>query len=201
MTSGKKLQVVALDDWVPPPTFAFDHEFVQHQFTPPDKVLDRIQDATVVIISGTLIAPSDIEKASRLQLISANGTGTDHVPKDAIRQKGISLCRVPAQNTESVSEHALAMYYGLRRRLVDLHYLAMDGESWKASKGNLVPSHYNHAGPRINAEETVVIIGYGAIGESRQRPTPLTSLIEYRQEFRKDGTSTGHASSDRRAER
>jgi len=34
-----------------------------------------------------------------LQLFAATGTGIDHIDKEALRARGVVLCKVPAQNT------------------------------------------------------------------------------------------------------
>ncbi len=164
MWNSHKHHIVAVDSWVKPPAFAFDHEFTSYPNTSPEELLERLKDATIVITSSSRITREGLESAPHLQLVSCNGTGTDHVDKDAVRDKGISLCRVPAQNTDSVSEHAFALYYGLRRRMLEMHQLAMDGESWAKNVGTLVPKHYGMPGPRVNDEEKLVVIGYGALG-------------------------------------
>ena len=94
-----KHSVVVVDSWVNPPPLDFDHDFHQYSNTTPDELPERIKDATIVITSSTRITRAGVENAPRLQLVSCNGTGTDHVDKDVIRQRGITLCRVPAQNT------------------------------------------------------------------------------------------------------
>lgn len=164
MSGVKKHYVVAVDSWVEPPTFDFEHDFTQYANTSPDELPGRIQDATIVICSGTRITREAVENASNLQLVSCNGTGTDTIDKDVIRERGLSLSRVPAQNTDSVSEHAFALYYALRRQVLGMHDLAMDGESWKGNVGSLIPTAFGSRPPRVNDEETLVVIGYGAIG-------------------------------------
>lgn len=164
-----KHKVVAVDSWVKPPALDFEHEFVQYPNTTPSELPSRIHDATIIICSSTRITAEAIKQAPRLQLISCNGVGTDHVDKDAVREKGISLSRVPAQNTDSVSEHAFALYYALRRKALEMHALAMDGTSWEQNLGTLVPRAFGMPGPRVNAEETLVVIGYGALGRLEMR--------------------------------
>lgn len=169
MSHAQNHKVVAVDSWVKPPEFSFEHEFAQYSNTNPDELPERIKDASIVITSSTRITRAGIEHAPKLQLVSCNGTGTDHVDKDAIRERGLSLCRVPAQNTDSVSEHAFALYFALRRRVIEMHELAMDGKSWAANLGTLVPNTFGQPGPRVNAEETLVVIGYGGLGKSQTR--------------------------------
>lgn len=156
--------VVVVDSWVDPPKLSFEHESTKYSNTAPDELPERIKDATIVITSATQITLAGLKNAPKLQLISCNGTGTDHVDKDAVRDLGLSLCRVPAQNTDSVSEHAFAQYFAVRRRIIEMHEVAMDGKTWKGNVGRHVPDAFGKPGPRVNAEERLVVVGYGAIG-------------------------------------
>ncbi|KAK3713167.1 hypothetical protein LTR37_008600 [Vermiconidia calcicola] len=161
-----KHRVVVVDNWVTPPALSIDHEQTSYASTSAAELPERIKDATIIVTSGTPIIRTAIEKASNLQLISCNGTGTDHIDKDAARERGVAVSRVPAQNTDSVSEHAFALYYTIRRRIVDMHAVAMDGKTW-AANGQLAPKMGKP--PRTNAEETLVVIGYGALGQNIER--------------------------------
>lgn len=173
MAIPRKHNIVAVDSWVRLADLSFDHNFTQYPNTTPTELPDRIKDATIVICSGTRINRVAIENAPNLQLVACNGTGTDHIDKDALRERGVSLCRVPAQNTDSVSEHAFALYHALRRKVMEMHRLTLDGTSWAEGLGTLPVKVYGRPGPRVNAEETLVVIGHGAIGEHL---TPLLSI-------------------------
>lgn len=161
MSSVQKHKVVVLDDLVKAPSMAFDYDITQYQSTTLEELPARMKDATIVIISPTRVTRTGIESAPDLQLIACNGTGTDHVDKDAARERGVAVCRVPAQNTDSVSEHAFALYYAIRRRIVEMHQIAMDGKTWASN--NLLALKMGKP-PRTNAEETLVVVGYGALG-------------------------------------
>lgn len=161
MASARRHRIVAVDAWVKPPHFDFDHDLTEYDQTSPEQLPERIKDATIVICSGTYITKQGIESAPNLQFISCNGTGTNTIDKETARERGISVSRVPAQNTDSVSEHAFALYYAIRRHIVELHAITMDGTTWS---GNYLLNRKLGQPPRTNAEETLVVIGYGAIG-------------------------------------
>lgn len=156
-----KHKIVAVDSWVKPPPPSVEHDMVIHDRSSAEEILTRLHDATIVVTSGTPINRAAIEAAPLLQMISVSGTGTDHIATDAVREHGITLCHVPAQNTDSVSEHAFALYYAVRRRIVTLDRLVKEGTEW-IKNGALHPAL--GIPPRINAEETLVVIGYGALG-------------------------------------
>jgi len=95
--------------------------------------------------------------------VAVNGTGTDHIDKVALRERGIWLCHVPAQNTDSVSEHAFALFFAVRRQIVPMHSKVMDGVTWP--NATQITKHMG-APPRTCSEETLVVIGYGALGKN-----------------------------------
>ncbi len=106
MGSTQQHIVVGLDNWVPvPESLSFPHTKHQYAITTAEQLPERMKDATIVITGPTRITRAGIESAPNLQLIACNGTGTDGVDKEAARERGVAVCRVPAQNTDSVSEH------------------------------------------------------------------------------------------------
>jgi glycerate dehydrogenase len=166
MASPQRHHIVSLDNWVPTPAFSFPHTLNQYPRTSAAELPERMKDASIVLISNTPITRQAIESSPRLQLIACNSTGTDHVDKDAAREHGVTVCRVPAQNTDSVSEHAFALYFAVRRKIIHMHNVAMDGDLWKS---DLKPAARMGTPPRTNGEEVLVVVGYGAIGKFQFR--------------------------------
>lgn len=81
--------------------------------------------------------------------------------KEAAREHGVTICNVPSQNTDSVSQHGFALYFAVRRKVVELHQLMMEGV-WP--QGSL-HKRFERL-PRVNEEEVLVIVGYGALGRN-----------------------------------
>lgn len=158
-----KHKIVRLDALIPSPSLAgLDHEWIgEYSQTPPDNLIERIKDATIVINSTTKVPRAAIEAAPNLRMWAATGVGTDNLDKDALRDKGVTLCNVPAQNTDSVCGHAFALYFALRRKVQRMHNLAMDGTIWPGE--NMIQLCMGEP-PRTNAEETLVVVGYGSLG-------------------------------------
>lgn len=161
MAPTQKHKIVAVDNYVPLLPLTFDHDLVSYDSTRPEQLIERIKDATIIITTTTPIPRIGIESAPNLQLVACNTAGFDQVDNDAARERGIALCHVPAQSTESVSEHAFALYYGLRRKIIDMHNLTIDGTTWASIK---MPA-YKLGMPRVNSQETLAVIGYGALGK------------------------------------
>lgn len=158
--------IVATDSPFPYNNFEFPNaEFVNYKSTTPSEMAARIKDATIIIVATTQLSYNNImHDCPKARYITSMGTGVDNVNHDAVRERGITLCNVPAQNIESVSEHAIALLMALKRRIVPAHAFVQDGTKWAG-----VPSTLNHFGgqvPRTNADEVVGIMGYGGIGTS-----------------------------------
>lgn len=123
-----KHKIVALDSFVKPPPMDFEHDVAVFERTLPNQLPERMANATIVMTAASKVTSEGIESAPNLQLIICTGVGSDHIDKHAARKHGVTVCNVPAQNTESVSEHAFVLYYGLRRKLVEMHQLTLNGE-------------------------------------------------------------------------
>jgi glycerate dehydrogenase len=163
-----KHNIVVLDQcFTPYPPFNFKYTIEYHSSTKPDQLPSRIKDSTIIIASDTRVTREGLLAAKNLQLVVTNGTGTDRIDKATLRELGIALCNVPAQSTESVAEHALALYYGLRRKLLEMHQVTMEGKAWAMTGDVQSRLYYLRRTPRTNAEETMVVIGYGALGICR----------------------------------
>lgn len=157
-----KHHIVALDSWVQPPKFDFDYDLSLHVTITPEEIPAVAAPATIFITSMVRVTRDLVEAAPKLQLVACNGTGTDHIDKEVLRERGIALCHVPAQNTETVSEHAFALFFTLRRQILPMHKLVVEGDVWPNDT-----RMYKHFGqpPRTNGEETLVVVGYGALGK------------------------------------
>jgi len=94
-----KHHIVALDSWVTVPDFDFPHSLAVitdgSALTKPE----QLKDATIAINSQVPVNAALLDHMLNLQLFAATGTGIDHIDKDAIRARGVTLCKVPAQNT------------------------------------------------------------------------------------------------------
>lgn len=89
--------------------------------------------------------------------------GTDMIDLAACKARGIPVCNVPAASNESVAEHALALYFALRRNVVRLHELTVEGQLW-GEKGSLKGSWVGGGCPGTCREEVVGVIGGGELG-------------------------------------
>ena len=91
--------IVALDSWVNLPEFDFPHSL--NVITDGSALTrpEQLKDATIAINSQVPVNAALLGHMPSLRLLAATGTGVDHIDKEALRARGIVLCKVPAQNT------------------------------------------------------------------------------------------------------
>lgn len=161
---GQRHKIVCLDAFpCPVPKFDFPHEYVEYQNTMgEDLIIERARDATIIITSRAPVSARTIAACPRLELIAFMTTGTDIADRKACRARGIAICNAPGANSETVAEHAFALYLAARRQVVDLHRVTLEAEAWPME--NYVNHLYPQL-PRVLRHEVLGIIGYGAIGK------------------------------------
>lgn len=92
-------KIVALDSWVEIPTLEFDHELTVIKDGSALTRPEQLKEATIAINSQVPVNDTLLDYMPNLQLFAATGTGIDHIDKEALAARGVTLCKVPAQNT------------------------------------------------------------------------------------------------------
>ncbi len=143
------------------PALSFEHQWLEHAFTPAKDVAARIEHAVVVISNKVRLDESNLVNAKQLKLIVVAATGVNNVDLDYCRKQGIAVCNVQGYATRSVPEHVIAMLFTLRRNLLVYHQDVQAGK-WGDSRQFCFLTH------PINdvAGSTIGIIGSGALGRS-----------------------------------
>jgi lactate dehydrogenase-like 2-hydroxyacid dehydrogenase len=168
--------IVALDSWhVPilldllqlPSPHSYDLKLCETQSTSSQEIQDRVKDATIIAVTITGLDASTLSAAvtPNLRLVVVIASGTDGIDKEKCKERGIRVLNSPGANTESVANHAVAMYFACRRRLLRMHHTMFRTDEYK-SQGTLTRKMLSrdHSLPLSCQEEVVGIIGYGAIG-------------------------------------
>jgi phosphoglycerate dehydrogenase-like enzyme len=116
--------IVRLDGYIsPPPSFSPDflHKYTSHHNTPhnPKSIIERLSDADVVVTTRVPLNREVIEACKgKLRLIAVFAIGYDMVDVEACKKHGVQVRNVRGASVESVAEHALGFYFGLRRGLL-----------------------------------------------------------------------------------
>lgn len=164
MSTSEPLHIVRLDGvHAPAPVFNIPHVYTEYPLTPFDSIAERIKTADVILTTRVPLTAALLDPAvsPRLRLVAIVAIGSDMIDLAACAARGITVCNVPAASNEAVSEHAIALYMAVRRRIVDLHALTVEGVRWpelgtlKGDFGDL---------PGTWREEVVGIIGAGDLG-------------------------------------
>lgn len=143
----------------------FPHTIDTYQRTYPDQIAERIKRATIVISNVANVKPSDMDQAPNLQLLAVMATGMGWVDKQYCAKRGISVVNAPSANIDAVSEHFLALYFASRKRLGVIDEIVHTSDDWITT--NSLTKRIWPQGPPLGCkQETLGIIGYGALGKN-----------------------------------
>jgi len=129
--------------------------FIAYDTKPADTAewLERIGDAEQVILANTRMPIEVIEQAPRLRYINIAFTGTDHVPVEAARAKGILVSNAAGYSDQGVAELAIGMAINLLREMKPADIGVREGRTSADFLGREI------------CGRTVGIIGTGKIGK------------------------------------
>ncbi|EJO9874343.1 D-2-hydroxyacid dehydrogenase [Vibrio vulnificus] len=143
------------------PILAFEHRWVEYDFTSPEQVLERLQEADIVITNKVLLNQAVLAQLPNLRMIAVAATGFNNVDVEYCAEQGIAVANVRGYATRSVPEHVIAMLFALRRNLFGYHQDIAAGV-WQKDKQFCFFSH--SIGDM--AGSTLGIIGSGALGQA-----------------------------------
>lgn len=170
--SSQQLNVVALETFftpIPPLSLPSPYAFTLAEYnkSTTEEIPERIKDADIVITTTVPLRAASLlpEVCPRLKLIAVMASGVDSIDLAACAARGIRVLNSPGCNVEAVAEHAVALYFAVRRSIVPTMRDLRAGE-WP-HRGTLMTGTYA-AGrpPRACREETAVIVGYGGVGQT-----------------------------------
>ncbi|KAF2161444.1 hypothetical protein M409DRAFT_69789 [Zasmidium cellare ATCC 36951] len=159
--------IVALDGGyvkIPPFSLPNPHKYTEYSNTLPTEVPSRVSDATIVITNLVPLSAETLrpECTPYLQLIAVMAAGVDCLDLPACKARGIRVCNIPGGSAIAVSEHTIGLYFAVRRKTVQLHYLTTKTMEWE-EKGTLKDVY---GGLPLTCESEVMgILGYGSLGQ------------------------------------
>ncbi|NAZ68251.1 D-2-hydroxyacid dehydrogenase [Vibrio toranzoniae] len=161
-----KLKVVFLDRATIPSQIylkplSFEHLWVEYDFTSPEQVSERVEDADVVITNKVVLNESNLAQAQQLKLIAVSATGVNNVDVDYCNEKNIAVANIQGYATQSVPEHVIAMLFALKRNLVGYHQ-DIEAGAWQKDKQFCF---FTHPIQDV-AGSTFGIMGSGSLGQA-----------------------------------
>ena len=133
-------------------------EVVTYSDTTPDQFLERVADAEILVTKEMPVSREQIlALPDSVKLICEAGTGYNNLDLDAAREKGITVCNIPAYSSERVAHTAIMMILNLSSTM----QMAM------LAKGNHDNFTKNLQVPHVEVNgKTLGIIGAGNIGRT-----------------------------------
>ncbi|EMA35308.1 D-2-hydroxyacid dehydrogenase [Halobiforma nitratireducens] len=126
-----------------------DHEVVLART--PREERELVADASIV--TGIGIDEDLLEATDGLELFAATSAGTEHLPTDALADRGVTVTNAGGIHAPGLAEQALGNMLVFARRL---------HEGWRR-KGN---NEWRHFQSREFTGSTVTILGLGSIGQA-----------------------------------
>ncbi len=136
-------------------------EYVEHQKTAPEQIVERLANATVAIVNKVPMRADTLAKLPDLKMIAVAATGYDIVDVAYCKEHGIAVANIRNYAVHTVPEHAFAMILALRRNLLAYR---QDVENGVWNKSDQFCFFTHDIGDLHGA--TLGIIGEGAIGQS-----------------------------------
>ncbi|WP_318470701.1 D-2-hydroxyacid dehydrogenase [Photobacterium leiognathi] len=137
------------------------HQWTQYQRTKPEQVIERLQDATIVISNKVLLTADILSQLPKLKFIAIGATGTNNVDIDYCHQHHLPVANIRGYATRSVPEHVIAMIFALKRNIVGYQQDIIAGEWQKQQQF----CFFTHPISDI-AGSTLGIVGKGSLGQA-----------------------------------
>lgn len=134
-------------------------EVMIYDETPEDKILERVQGYNVVVTKEMKVS-GDIIRAfpDSVKMICEAGTGYNNLDLDAIKEKGITLCNIPAYSSERVAHTVIMLMLNLASSMQKQIRMLCENNHDNFTN-HLMVDHIEVNG------KTLGIIGYGNIGK------------------------------------
>jgi glycerate dehydrogenase len=143
---------------------SFEHTWRSYVASSPGELLERLKDATVVIVNKTPLRADVLERLPSLKLIAVVATGTDNIDLEFCRARGIEVRNVRGYAAETVPEHVFMMALALSRNLLPYREDVRAG-LWHRSDQFCLQTHRL----RDLHGATLGIVGYGTLGRGVER--------------------------------
>ncbi|MBA4700565.1 MAG: D-2-hydroxyacid dehydrogenase [Ruminococcus sp.] len=134
-------------------------EVVIYDETSEDKILERVEGFTIVVTKEMKVSGDIIRKfPDSVKMICEAGTGYNNIDLDAVREKGIMLCNIPAYSSERVAHTAILLILNLASSMQKQIRMLSEGNHDNFHK-HLMVDHVELNG------KTLGVIGYGNIAK------------------------------------
>jgi glycerate dehydrogenase len=136
-------------------------KFAVHARTPPEKIVEFIDDADAVIVNKVQISREILNACTTIKYIGVLATGYNVVDVAAAKEKNVVVTNIPTYGTAAVAQMAIALLLEL------CHHVGAHSDSVRAGDWtkNIDWCYWNF--PLVElAGKTIGIIGFGRIGQA-----------------------------------
>jgi len=134
-------------------------EVVVYEETPEDKILERVDGFTIVVTKEMKVSGDIIRKfPDSVKMICEAGTGYNNIDLDAVHEKGIILCNIPAYSSKRVAHTAILLLLNLASSMQKQIRMLSEGNHDNFHK-HLMVDHVELNGKILG------VIGYGNIAK------------------------------------
>lgn len=164
------MQIVLLDGYASNPgDLTWDPlrelgELTVYDRTAPDQVVERARDAEIIVTNKVTLDRTLLEQLPQLRLICVLATGYNTIDTLAARERGITVCNVPAYSTDSVAQMVFAQILNLTNHVA--HYARQTREGRWSRNPDFC---YWDTPVHELAGKTLGIVGLGHIGSKVAR--------------------------------
>ena len=136
-------------------------EYKIYDKTAPEDVIDRCEDAEIVVTNKTVITKEIIDALPKLKYISTLATGFNVIDTAYAAQKGIKVSNIPAYSTNGVAQLVFSLLLELVNS-VAIHNESVKNGEWTSCE------HFCYWKTPLTelAGKTFGIIGFGKIGSA-----------------------------------
>ncbi|MCR5691586.1 MAG: D-2-hydroxyacid dehydrogenase [Eubacterium sp.] len=92
-------------------------QVVTYDYSTKEEMIERVEDADVLILNKMLVNEETIGGAKNLKLVCVTATGTNNLDKEYLDSRGIAWRNVAGYSTETVAQHTFAMLFYLLENL------------------------------------------------------------------------------------
>lgn len=136
-------------------------EWQLHDFTPPEQVLERCQNAQIIISNKVILNHAIIHQLEHLKLICIPATGMNNIDLDAAAQRNITVKNVVNYGGSSIAQLVFNVVLELTTHAAGYNQLVKEGKWSKTPLFCLLDY------PMMElSEKTMGLIGYGNLAKS-----------------------------------
>jgi phosphoglycerate dehydrogenase-like enzyme len=117
-------------------------------------LIERIKDAEIVTANFVDLTKKVIEAAPRLKYIISPAVGYDWIDAETATQHGIKILNCPTFNSQAVAEHAIALMFAVKRKIVRANISMLNKK--------IAPKEF--VGSEVSGK-TLTTFGHGHIGK------------------------------------